>query len=51
VAAGDWQQRQLWNGDYVLSDLMDWHEMQSVKIENSRRADEAARLRREGEAR
>jgi hypothetical protein len=38
--AGDWKQKELWDGSYTLQDLMDWHEMQVVKNENQRRQEE-----------
>jgi hypothetical protein len=38
-----WQQHQLWDGTYTLDDLLDAHEMMTVKNENERRAYEAAR--------
>ncbi len=33
--AGTWQQCQVWDGTYTLDDLLDWHEMASVKAENA----------------
>ncbi|HBC94298.1 MAG TPA: 4-alpha-glucanotransferase [Pelotomaculum sp.] len=46
MIAGDWKQYELWNGCYNLDDLLDWHEMATVKIENQRRAEEAAAAKR-----
>jgi hypothetical protein len=40
VIAGAWQQHQVWDGTYNYDDLLDWHEMQSVKNENERRVQE-----------
>ena len=34
---GNWQQHQVWDGTYTLDDLLDWHEMHTVKTENERR--------------
>jgi hypothetical protein len=36
----EWQQHQLWDGTYTLDDLLDWHEMSSVREENKFRAKE-----------
>lgn len=41
--AGSWQQYQVYDGTYDLSDLMDWHEMWAVKSENQLRANEASK--------
>jgi uncharacterized protein DUF6889 len=35
--AGSWQQCQVWDGTYNIDDLLDWHEMQTVKLENQKR--------------
>ena len=35
--AGDWKQRELWDGSYIFADLVDWHEMAAVKAENTYR--------------
>lgn len=40
VIAGMWQQHELWDGTYTLTDLLDAHEMMLVKQENQRRFDE-----------
>jgi len=40
---GEWQQHELWNGTYTFDDLVDWHEMFTVREENKRRAQEYAR--------
>ena len=37
VMAGDWKQCEVWDGTYNYEDLLDWHEMQTVKRENERR--------------
>lgn len=37
VIAGEWQQHQIWDGTYTFDDLVDWHEMYSVKKENEKR--------------
>lgn len=34
---GDWQQHQVWDGTYLYDDLLDWHEMRAVKVENEKR--------------
>jgi len=38
VSLGEWQQHQLWDGTYDLDDLLDFHEMISVREENKKRA-------------
>ena len=38
---GDWNQHEIWDGTYTFDDLLDWHEMVSVKEENKRRSFEA----------
>ena len=43
VAAGMWQQHELWDGTYTLDDLLDITEMIRVMHENERRAAAAAR--------
>ena len=46
VIAKDWKQHELWDGTYTWTDLLDWHEVASVKYENDRlkaEADEIAR--------
>ena len=43
VAAGMWQQHELWDGTYTLDDLLDITEMIRVMRENERRAADAAR--------
>lgn len=40
VAAGAWQQHQVWDGTYTYEDLLDWHEMKTVQNENERRVNE-----------
>ena len=47
VAAGLWKQHELWDGTYVLDDLLDIVEVLQVKAENERRAHEASRLEAE----
>lgn len=42
--AKDWQQYQVWDGTYTFEDLLDWHEMTKVKVENERRYREWAEL-------
>ena len=42
---GVWQQHELWDGTYTLSDLLDIHEMLAVRQENERRAREQAEIR------
>ena len=37
VAAGLWQQHELWDGTYTLNDLLDILEVLQVKNENERR--------------
>ena len=37
VDAGLWQQHELWDGAYALSDLLDVHEMLAIRYENQRR--------------
>ncbi|HID0823812.1 TPA: DUF6889 family protein [Clostridium botulinum] len=37
-----WKQHEVWDGTYTLDDLLDAHEILSVKNENERRASEAA---------
>ena len=41
--AGLWHQHELWDGTYTLDDLLDAHEMLTVKYENQIRANLAAR--------
>jgi hypothetical protein len=43
VAAGLWQQHELWDGTYILDDLLDAAELIRVRRENENRAAEAAR--------
>jgi hypothetical protein len=45
--AGMWKQHQLWDGTYDLDDLLDAHEILEIQNENTLRAEEAARQRRE----
>jgi len=40
VMNGAWQQHQVWDGTYTFGDLLDWHEMFTVKNENERRVRE-----------
>ena len=47
VAAGFWKQHELWDGTYTLGDLLDIHEMMTVKQENVHRATEQAKLEAE----
>lgn len=44
--AGAWRQHEVWDGTYDLGDLLDWHEMQSVKNENDARIHEWQELMR-----
>ena len=37
-----WKQREVWDGTYSLDDLLDAHEIMSVKSENERRSYEAS---------
>ena len=41
VAAGRWQQHELWDGTYTLDDLLDIAELIRVKHENQVRAMDA----------
>jgi hypothetical protein len=43
VAAGFWQQHELWDGTYTLDDLLDIVELIRVRRENEARAAEAVR--------
>ena len=43
VAAGMWKQHELWDGTYILDDLLDITEMIRVIRENEYRSMEAAR--------
>ena len=45
MIAGMWQQHEVWDGTYTLEDLLDAHEILSVKNENMRRVQEAAAQR------
>lgn len=47
MIAGRWQQHELWDGTYTLSDLLDVHEIMAVEEENKYRAQVAAEQRRE----
>ena len=40
VVNGMWQQHEVWDGTYTLTDLLDAHEMMLVRAENERRARE-----------
>lgn len=44
VMAGIWRQHEMWDGTYDFDDLLDAHEMLSVKAENERRARAAAEM-------
>jgi hypothetical protein len=46
VISGQWKQRELWDGTYTLSDLLDIHEVITVKNENEMRAREVAQQER-----
>jgi len=35
--AGDWHQHQVFDGTYSFDDLLNWHEMQAVKMVNQKR--------------
>jgi hypothetical protein len=37
---GDWQQHELWDNTYNFDDLLDWHELVTVREENKERARE-----------
>ena len=37
VVGGMWRQHEIWDGTYTLGDLLDAHEIMSVKAENQRR--------------
>ena len=41
VAAGFWQQHELWDGTYTLNDLLDILEVLQVRQENEKRSMEA----------
>ena len=43
VAAGLWQQHELWDGTYTLNDLLDILEVLQVRQENNRRMAESMR--------
>jgi len=43
VAAGLWQQHELWDGTYTLDDLLDAVELIRVRNENDARALEASK--------
>ena len=43
VAAGHWQQHELWDGTYTLDDLLDIVELIRVKRENEYRAGEVVK--------
>ena len=43
VSAGMWQQHELWDGTYILDDLLDAVELIRVKRENEARAADAVR--------
>jgi len=34
---GDWKQHEVWDGTYTFEDLLDWREMNEVKVENELR--------------
>ena len=34
VMAGDWKQKEVWDGTYMIDDLFDWHEMNTNKLIN-----------------
>ena len=44
MAAGLWQQHELWDGTYTLDDFLDAVELIQVRRENENRAAEAARF-------
>ena len=46
VMAGDWKQRETWDGTYTLDDLLDYHEMAVVKQENEKRWQEEQERKR-----
>jgi hypothetical protein len=35
--SGEWRQHEVFDGTYIVDDLIDWHEMKIVKNENERR--------------
>ena len=43
VSAGMWKQHELWDGTYILDDLLDAVELIRVKRENEARAADAVR--------
>lgn len=47
VVDGMWRQHELWDGTYSLEDLLDAHEVMTVRAENERRAREQAKLESE----
>ncbi len=34
--AGDWKQHEVFDGTYIIDDLLDWHEMNTNRIINQR---------------
>ena len=51
VVDGMWRQHEVWDGTYTLGDLLDAHEIISVRVENQRRADEQAKVEAEANQR
>ena len=49
MIAGKWQQHELWDGTYTITDWMDCVEMLSVEAENRARDFEAAEERSRGQ--
>lgn len=47
VIAGMWKQHEVWDGTYSLEDLLDAHEMLTVKNENERRQQEQIEMDRQ----
>lgn len=47
VVDGMWLQHELWDGTYSLEDLLDAHELMTVRSENERRAREQMRIESE----
>jgi hypothetical protein len=48
VIAGEWKQRELSDGTYDFDDLLDIHEMISIREENKKRAYESMKLKEGG---
>lgn len=46
MQSNHWQQKELYDGTYVLGDLLDYHEMMAVQNENQRRMEAAIQQER-----